>query len=211
MEDKNGRLLALFDAAIAITITLLMLEIRLPAEASELTDGELLSALGDIWPRYLGYVISFLVIASFWISHRQKFQYIVKSSSVLLWLNIVFLMLVGIVPFASSLISNNPGATSTIFYAGIMLAASLTLSLIWLYARRAGLVDSNAPAGFDRSQLLRGVGVALVFLLSIAIAPVSSDAAKFSWLLILPVQFFASRSRRSPSKRATPDPTNLNS
>ena len=195
MEEGNGRLLALVDAAIAIIITLLMLEIRLPVEAGELSDSELLSALGEIWPRYLGYAISFLVIASFWISHRQKFQYIGKANGTLIWLNVVFLMFVGVVPFASSLISENSGVTSTIFYAATMFAVAMTLSVIWLYARRAGLILPTAPEWLDRSQLIRTVGVGLVFLLSIGIAPFSPDAAKLSWLLILLVYLVATRRR----------------
>lgn len=187
MDESNGnaRLLALVDGAIAITITLLMLEIRLPVEAGELPDSELLRALIDIWPRYLAYVISFLVIASFWIGHRRKFQFIKASSGPLIFLNILFLLAVGLIPFASGLISDNPGEVATIFYAVVMILAAFALAGVWAYAVAAGLVDDSATRAVIRQQFVQTLGSAAVFAISIPVALLNADAAKYVWLLVL--------------------------
>jgi uncharacterized membrane protein len=82
-NPTSEQILFFYDAVIAITITLLMLEVRLPVDAGELTDPELLDALLATYGKLLGYVISFLVIASFWISHHRKFHHIVRNDGML--------------------------------------------------------------------------------------------------------------------------------
>ena len=54
------------DAVFAIAITILALDIRLPFTGSDLNDGQLAAALLSIWPKYIGYMLSFLVIGSYW-------------------------------------------------------------------------------------------------------------------------------------------------
>ena len=66
-EEGMGRILALSDGVFAIAITLLILEIAIPATRGH-TD--LPKALLELWPRYLAYVLSFVVIARFWVTHH---------------------------------------------------------------------------------------------------------------------------------------------
>jgi Endosomal/lysosomal potassium channel TMEM175 len=70
-EEGIGRILALSDGVFAIAITLLILEIAVPAMTG---DSGLPRALLGLWPRYLAYALSFLVIARFWVSHRLAFR-----------------------------------------------------------------------------------------------------------------------------------------
>ena len=73
-QDQIGleRLIFFSDAVFAIAITLLSLDIRLPAAGGSLTDSELAQRLLEIWPRYLAYIISFLVIGTFWIAPQAR-------------------------------------------------------------------------------------------------------------------------------------------
>ncbi len=68
------RLIFFSDAVFAISITLLVLEIRLPAMEGNVTSTMLVSGLLALWPKYLAYVISFLVIGIFWIAHHRGFN-----------------------------------------------------------------------------------------------------------------------------------------
>src|SRR3569833_4330037 len=104
-EDPNMRLLALSDGVIAVAITLLVLDIRLPEGFGEFSDGELWAALVALWPRLLAYLLSFYVIATFWFSHRSKFNAIVKTDGRLMWINMLFFLFVGLVPFTTNLIA----------------------------------------------------------------------------------------------------------
>ena len=68
------RLTAITDGVVAIAITLLVLDIRLPRPVGGLGDSALLADLLAIWPKYLGYVLSFLVIGNFWVGHTRRLR-----------------------------------------------------------------------------------------------------------------------------------------
>jgi uncharacterized membrane protein len=129
-ENPNLRLLALTDGVIAITITLLVLELRLPEGFGDYTDAELWAALLGVWPRFLAYLLSFAVIGSFWLNHRAKFEHIVKSDGGLLWINMIYLLTMSIVPFTTNLIAESGGTLATAIYAASMFVSGL--SLAWL-------------------------------------------------------------------------------
>jgi TMEM175 potassium channel family protein len=95
-EEGIGRILALSDGVFAIAITLLILEISIPAVTD---DGGLTKALLGLWPQYLAYVLSFLVIARFWVTHHVAFRPIGRYDAVLVWLNLLLLMFVAFLPF----------------------------------------------------------------------------------------------------------------
>ena len=192
-KNENERLIVFCDAVIAITITLLVLELSLPDGAERMSDAALWQALADLRPRLTGYVISFLVIALFWLGHRQKFSWIVRSSGLLIWLNLGFLLGISWMPFATDMLIENGGRLATALYAGLtMMIALLAAAMAW-HAVRAGLADESHR---DLSPLwLAGpsLATALVFALSIPIAFWSPEAAQHSWLLLLPLSLIASR------------------
>src|SRR6185503_20255623 len=113
-ENPNARLLALSDGVIAVAITLLVLDIRLPEGFGEFTDAQLWAALVALWPRILAYLLSFYVIANFWFSHRAKFNHIVKTDGRLMWINMLFLLTIGLLPFTTNLIAESGGTIATI-------------------------------------------------------------------------------------------------
>lgn len=190
------RLIFFSDAVFAIAITLLALEIRLPAGAEgHLSEAELLAQLTGIWQKYLAYAISFLVIGVFWISHHRKFRYIKRYNGVLMLLNLLMLMVIAFVPFPSSIISEYPDRIATIFYALTMLLAALLMAAIWWYAiSRNRLIDPRLDVRQRRRQMAMPLTTALIFLLSIGIAFFNADAAKYFWILILPVTLYTGRS-----------------
>ena len=119
IDEKVGleRLVFFSDAVFAIAITLLALDIHLPVEAAHLTDKQLLTSLLQIWPKYLSFIISFLVIGNFWIAHHHRFSLVTHYDNRLLLLNLLVLMSIAFIPFPTSMISENGNRTATIFYA----------------------------------------------------------------------------------------------
>ena len=99
VHRDTGRLVAFSDAVFAITITLLILEIRPPSD-----DAHLLHALGALWPSYLAYALTFLFIGQVWANHHVMFDHIRVADRVLLLLNILLLMVVAFLPFASAVL-----------------------------------------------------------------------------------------------------------
>lgn len=177
------------DAVFAIAITLLVLEIHLPETEGLLTDGQLRDALVGLGHQYLGYILSFLVIGVFWIGHHRRYRFIRHYDGMLLFLNLLLLMIVAFLPFPSALISRYPGATATIFYAGVMVAAGVVSLLIWGYASRGHrLIDPELSGRVIRREYLALLATPLVFLASIGIALIDPDLAKFFWILVAPAR-----------------------
>lgn len=177
------------DAVVAITITLLVLDIRLPSGAAELNDKDLWRAVAATGPRVLGYLISFAVIGAFWLGHQQKFAVIVRAARGLMVLNLLFLCCIGIVPFVTAILAENPGVLATQIYAAVMSACAFMLAMIWLFAILRGLIDTRVSRREQWRNFMLSLLSTAVFVLSIPIASYDADFAKFAWLLLLPLSF----------------------
>jgi uncharacterized membrane protein len=195
-QDRRAldRIVFFSDAVFAIAITLLALEIRLPAGEIAATDAQLRAQLLGMFPKYLAFVISFLVIGTFWISHHRKFRFIRRYDNNLLAINLLFLMTVAFMPFPSSVISEYGNRAATIFYALTMSLAGFFSTAIWIYASHHNrLIDAHLDEA-TRRGLFYGplLGIA-VFVLSIGLAIISPSLARLSWVLLLAVSFYTRR------------------
>lgn len=179
------RLIFFSDAVFAIAITLLALEIRLPETEGNLGNAELARALIALWPKYLGYAISFMVIGFFWIGHHRKFHLIKRYDGTLLRLNLLLLMVIAFIPFPAAVISEYGNRTATIFYAMVMILAGLLSMAIWTYASSHNrLIDPTLDIHLRRKEIWNPQVVTWIFLLSIGIAFFNDDLAKASWALV---------------------------
>jgi uncharacterized membrane protein len=188
-EDEGGleRLVFFSDAVFAIAITLLALEIRLPTDAADLTNQQLLANLAGIWPKYLSFAISFLVIGNFWIAHHRRYRFIMRYDNNLLLLNLLVLMSIAFIPFPTAVISENGNRTATIFYALSIATTGLLSAVLWWYASHENrLLENNFDAKLARRNLISILTVPTVFLLSVGLAFIHPDLAKFSWILTGP-------------------------
>ena len=188
------RLIFFSDGVFAIAITLLALDLRLPEGAGMLSPLELVASLGTMWQKYLAYVISFLAIGSFWISHHRKFRYVVGYNRSLLVLNLLFLMVIAFIPFPTSLISVSSDAFVTIFYAATMVAGSVMMAILWGYASaKHRLIEPGLSNKVIRSETILPLATGGIFLVSIGIAFIDPDMAKLSWILVLLVSLLSHR------------------
>ena len=195
-EDyTTARLVTLTDGVLSIAMTLLVLDIRLPVAAANLADGPLWGELVGILPQVYSYGLSFMVIAVLWVSHVQKFRHLKKMTALMVWLNILFLLGVGIVPFTTSLLAENGNAVSTAVYAVGMAFASLTLAMMSVHVRLTGLVEDGAEPGHMRSVSILQFGTAIIFLTSAGLAFINPSWAKYLWLLLIPLAARRDRQR----------------
>jgi uncharacterized membrane protein len=195
-HDQLGleRLVFFSDAVFAIAVTLLVLEIRLPGDVGQMSNEQLRGALFANWHKYLAYGISFLVIGTFWLSHHRKFRLIERYDRRLLLGNLLFLLVIAFVPFPSSVISESGNRTATIFYALTMALAGTLMTLLWWHAAHDNhLLAAGVSAQDRRRQAAAPLATTAIFLLSIGVAFIGADLAKFSWLLILPATIIAGR------------------
>jgi uncharacterized membrane protein len=184
-EDETGleRLIFFSDAVFAIAITLLALEIRLPVDAGDLSNGALLQQLLSIGPKYLSYIISFLVIGNFWIWHHVRFRQIVRYDRRLFLLNLLLLMSVAFIPFPTEVISENGNLTATIFYAITIAITGLLAFLLWVYASHGHRLTASIETAQSHRYMMNSLITPVVFLASIGLAFIHPDLAKYSWIL----------------------------
>lgn len=179
------RLIAFTDAVMAVAITLLVLDLKLPAGV---TDAELPGVLAASSHQLWCYVLSFLVIGLLWMAHHNQFSFIARVDGVMMWLNLLFLLMIGLIPFVTSVMSDHGTPLPTMLYAAVLFSTSVLLGAIWGYARRDPvLMEADVPASERRQGLVTPLLVALVFALSIPVAYVwGSAAGQWTWLLALP-------------------------
>ena len=105
-EFQLERLILFSDAVFAIAITLLVIEIKVPEIHYEsLSEQALINSLWHLFPKFIGFLISFLIIGLFWTIHHRMFGFVVAYTQRLLWLNLFFLMAVALMPFSSAFYS----------------------------------------------------------------------------------------------------------
>lgn len=143
--DTN-RLEAFSDAVFAIAITLLILEIKVPP-AHQLPSG-----LISLWPSYLAYAISFVVIGAIWINHHAMFGWIKAVNQKLLLLNTLQLLFVAFLPFPTAVLAEALHArtyenVAAAFYGSTLMAIGLFVAGTWLYVSKCPelLSDSVSP------------------------------------------------------------------
>lgn len=151
------RLLFFSDAVFAIAITLLAIDINAPDLPAGAARDELPRRVFDLAPAIAAYVISFLVIGRYWIAHHRLFHYIVRYDGRLLWLNLLFLLAIGFLPFPPDLLSrygDTPFAAAC--YAASLAVVGLLLAALWAYAAAGHrLVDRHLDRDLIRRTLLR--------------------------------------------------------
>jgi len=177
------RLLFFSDAVLAIAITLLAIELKLPESAAVLNSGDLARHLIEMGGKFLSFFISFTVIGLYWLSHHRLFAYIRRYDATLLWLNLLFLLGITFLPFATGLLGSHIGFFLTrTLYAVTVAFIGLAQTLIWVYAtRKHRLVDRELDARLIRVLALRSLVPPVVFLLSIPLASVAPGLALILW------------------------------
>ncbi len=124
------------DAVFAITITLLIIEIKVPVLPHP-TDKLLWHSIAEIGFRFLGFVISFGIVGHYWSVHHRIFGYVIKNSTSLIWLNLAFLLTVVMLPFSADLLGEYSTLTSLripyAIYVINMVLTGLMNCWLWIY------------------------------------------------------------------------------
>jgi uncharacterized membrane protein len=178
-DTETDRLEIFSDAVIAIAITLLVLDIRVPASR----DGHLVHDLLQKWPSYLAFALSFTVIGIMWVSHHSMFVRIHRVDRGLLFMNLWLLLGIAFLPFPTALLAeyarqggSNSHAAAAI-YSATMAMIGLAFLAIWVHlARHPSLLGDNASAASLRRSINLSLVSPIVYGLSIGLAFVSAEA-----------------------------------
>ncbi len=201
-----GRLLALSDGVVAIALTLLVLQLRVPVAAAfhdPNSASQLAHQLSREGNQFLSYIIAFYVIAQFWLAHHRSYRLMIGHHEGLAWWNFAFLLTITLMPFTSDLLGqygSNPLAVN--IFALNLLLASLATAGTMLYASHAGLLSAEANQRVLRVGQIRTAFTVVAVLLSIGVAWVNTNVAEYCWFLIAVGPFAARRWQ----ERFDPDP-----
>jgi uncharacterized membrane protein len=185
------RLLALTDGVVAIALTLLVLQLQIPTlpKGTDPTSGAALRHVltsSSFTSLLVAYVVSFYVIAQFWLAHHRVYRMVGGHSEGLAWWNFAFLFTITLFPFSSELLGRYPdNPVAVVEFATNLLLASLSTTLVIVVARRQGLLVEGVTSVLTIGVRSRGAFTALVIVLSIAVAVVSPTAAKYVWILLV--------------------------
>jgi uncharacterized membrane protein len=193
-EDTNipgiDRLLALTDGVVAIALTLLVLQLQVPAStvvSNTTSASELWHALNIDGSELTSYLVSFLIIAQFWLVHHRAMRNMKGHSEGLAWRNFGFLLALTLMPFTSDLIGrfgSNPVAI-TLFALNLALI-SVASQWIVLYAANHHLVaDEHRSPHDELAARLRVIMVLGIIGLSIILAWTVPGDAKYAWVLFV--------------------------
>jgi uncharacterized membrane protein len=176
---SKQRLEAFSDGVIAIAITLLILEIKVPEGAGE----QLPHRLAQQWPSYVSYAVSFFVIGVIWLNHHALFAHLGRVDRKLMALNLVLLFTIATIPWPTSLLASymreggDAERLAALIYSGTMLAMGVAFGSLWTYAARdRRLLGTDLSDDEIRRRTLRFTIGAPIYLVALLVAFVSAPA-----------------------------------
>jgi uncharacterized membrane protein len=193
------RIVFLSDGVFAIAMTLLVLEIRLPALPENPTSEVFGAALGSVVPRVLAYALSFVVLATYWLAHWRRFHLIRRGDDRLALLNLLQLGLIALIPFPTAVMGEHGDQPlAVVLYAVTLSAAGIAGTAVWVYTMRARLLEPGTGAETARRSAARSLIVPGVMLASLVLLPFAGPpATELSWLLIIPAMLVLRLRRQS--------------
>ncbi|MFG2226980.1 TMEM175 family protein [Streptomyces sp. NPDC048644] len=206
-DDETGearalaaeRLTAFIDAAIAIALTLLALDLPVPAGD---TTGAVLRSVSAHGKEYLAFAVSFVVIAAHWRAHHEIFRHVRSLNSRLTGLTLAWLFMQVLMPFATRVITAD-GAFPPRFslYAIVQVLASASFALIIREIRRAHLYRTDVPPRVFAENLVRSICLAAVFGASVPLSFLTTGPGAYLCWLAAPIVLAVARriQSRAPS------------
>jgi uncharacterized membrane protein len=207
----RSRLEAFSDGVFAVAITLLVLNLTVAGPGH----GELTHQLGAHWPSFAAYLISFFVIGIIWVNHHALVRTIVVVDRLLLFLNLVLLLWVVLIPFATGLVAEYMSAylagtkgagdvrLAMALYSAVFLGMSAGFAGIFEWTLHKGRVSNPVPRERHWPARIRFVGGSAAYVLALVVALVNAIAA-FVIIALIAVYYVFENTPTSPAEPGEP-------
>jgi uncharacterized membrane protein len=173
---SRNRMEAFSDGVIAIIITIMVLELRVPIGAS-------LSALRPLTPVFLSYILSFVLVGIYWSNHHHLFQVVERVSGGVLWANLHLLFWLSLIPFATAWMGENHFAAVPVAAYGVVLVfAAIAYFILTRTLLRIHTPDSTLATALGRD--FKGKVSILIYLAAISLAFVRSWLGAALYVLV---------------------------
>ncbi|MGW6096116.1 TMEM175 family protein [Streptomyces sp. NPDC055157] len=187
-DPGAARLIVLSDGIYAIAMTLLVINVAVPAH---LDDAAFHKALDDALPNLGAFALSFALIAGFWRDHRRIFTALPIETAVVTRLILLGLGLVALLPFPTAVLAEYASQPETVaLYAGVLAAIHAVHATLLLLTQRQVHPSPASSAAAARRRFTAQLGSSvLIFGLSVPLAFVNTAAAMWFWLTLIPAHY----------------------
>jgi len=173
---SRNRIEAFSDGVIAIIITIMVLELRVPIGAS-------LAALRPLTPVFLSYILSFVLVGIYWSNHHHLFQVVERVSGGVLWANLHLLFWLSLIPFATAWMGENHFTAIPVAVYGVVLVfAAIAYFILTRTLLRIHTPDSTLAIALGRD--FKGKVSILIYLAAISLAFMRSWLAAALYVLV---------------------------
>jgi uncharacterized membrane protein len=179
---KTGRLEAFSDGVIAVIITIMVLELKVPHVGTA-------DALLAVAPQFLVYGLSFAVVAIMWVNHHHFIEKARRADAALLWANNNLLFWMSLIPFVTAYLGENSRAPLAVaVYGGVFVLTCTAFLLLQIVLGRQDSADAARKAEFKRLNRKATLSIAS-YVASVILAFVSIDAS-YAIFVIIPLLYF---------------------
>ncbi len=159
---ESSRLEAFSDGVLAIIITIMVIEIKVPEETT-------IEALIPMMPKFISYLVSFIFIGTYWNNHHHLFQATEQVNGKVLWANLNLLFWLSLIPFSTSWIGeNHVEAIPVAFYGFILLMSALAFNL--LINRIVEHAEDHSLKAIRNKNKIKGIWSMILYLLGIILS-----------------------------------------
>lgn len=179
------------DAVFAIILTLLVLELHVPEVADNSNFGEYVTAMMPLIPKFISFILSFLMVSLYWVSHHYFFRHIHTVTIGLVWVNNLLLLKICFIPFPTALLGSHPtDQFPAMIYGLYSLISSLAFSFLRGYSIHNKLleVDDESIKKLGPKHSIPGISM---YALSIVLSFVNVYISLVCFFLV-PVLYFVS-------------------
>lgn len=200
---SKHRIEALVDGIFAVAMTLLVIDLRLPEHAHLAGEAELRGVLVGLIPNLISWLISFFVLAIFWIANHRLYSYVRHADPGLLWLTILSLSGASLLPFASAVNGQFASTTGQMVYSGVMIWLSVSTLLMARHIHRhPGLCVHPMSLGAYRATMVRSFGVMSIAALALLLGYVAPGKANIVFVLMFMLRPLGARVERRYAQAA---------
>ncbi len=191
-ERGLDRIIGMSDAIFAFSLTLLAADLIVP-DLSAVNSFQLSNDLIQEIPRFLYFLLTFMITWAYWSKHHRVFRFIRRYDDVLIRLNMFFLLFILLMPFITKVINEHSGIQIAVIIAALGYAAPGYLtSIMWHYAStNYRLIDTKIPHDYIKNTVIENYISPIVFTVSILFSFINPAYTMYCWFLLFPIGLIA--------------------
>lgn len=183
------RLAALSDGIFGVAMTLLLLELHVPARELVHNEADLLGELAKMGPAVVVYLMSFITLGIFWVGQQTQLNNLERSDRHLTWMHLAFLFAVTLLPFSTRLLASFVTyRTALLVYWGNLLLLGALVYACWARAVKAKLVRDDVTTEVDCAMRRRVLGAQALYAVGAALCAVNTYVS-IAFIVLVQINF----------------------